>query len=151
MICADIHFVDGFTQTVLWNPIELIHNEVSKMRHTHTFNYNVWARDHHLLTRTMACFLLILLMLVTKFLSITWVSQTSYLPWVYVQLRSSDPKENNMLLINFWKGYLLFSKLMRLQNRHVNLLILWSTEYFSSLNVPIWSTNLVCLCWYSLY
>ena len=71
MICAAIHFVGGFTQTVLWIPIELFHNEVSKMRHTHTFNYNICARDHQLLSRAMACFLLVLLMLMTKFLSIT--------------------------------------------------------------------------------
>jgi len=41
MICDDFHFGGGFTWTVLWNPIELIHNEVSKIRHTHTFIYNV--------------------------------------------------------------------------------------------------------------
>lgn len=58
MICADVPFVGGSTQTVLWKLIELIPKEVREMRHTHTCSCSVWARDNQLLTRAMTPFLL---------------------------------------------------------------------------------------------
>lgn len=59
MICADVPFVGGSTQTVLWKLIELIPKEVREMRHTHTCSCNVWTKDNQLLTRVVTSFLLL--------------------------------------------------------------------------------------------